>query len=63
MWRLGGGGPGRHGYDGHSGATSNVEGASDEPDPKRTVSVTTRAVDFLKHRKVAREPSFLQVSY
>ena len=62
-WHLGGGGPGRHGYDEHSGPTSNREGASGAPDPKRTVSVTTRAVDFMRHRKMAGEPFFLQVSY
>lgn len=62
-WHLAGGGPGRHGYDQHSGTTSNAEGGMDVPDPKRTVSVTTRAVDFLKHRQRANEPFFLQVSY
>ena len=62
-WHLGGGGPGRHGYDDHSGPTSNREGGSGPPDPKRTVSVTTRALDFLQHRKQAGEPFFLQVSY
>ena len=62
-WHIGGGGPGRHGYDDHSGPTSNREGRADAPDPKRTVSVTTRAVDFLDHRKQEGEPFFLQVSY
>lgn len=62
-WHLGGGGPGRHGYDEHSGATSNREGGSPAPDPKRSVSVTTRALDFLRHRQIAEEPFFMQVSY
>ena len=62
-WHLGGGGPGQHGYDQHSGTTSNREGGAPAPDPKRTVSVTTRAVDFLRHRSDAGEPFFLQVSY
>ena len=62
-WHLGGGGPGKHGYDEHSGSTSNAEGGTASPDPKRTVSVTTRALDFLKHRQQANEPFFLQVSY
>lgn len=62
-WHLGGGGPGRHGYDDHSGPTSNREGGTDAPDPKRTVSVTTRALDFLRHRARAGEPFFMQVSY
>ena len=62
-WHLGGGGPGRHGYDEHSGTTSNREGASPAPDPKRTVSVTTRAIDFLRHSKAAGDSFFLQVSY
>jgi len=62
-WHLGGGGPGKHGYDEHSGTTTNAEGGSPAPDPKRTGSVTTRAVDFLRHRKRAGEPFYLQVSY
>lgn len=62
-WHLAGGGPGRHGYDDHSGPTSNREGGTGPPDPKRTVSVTTRAIDFLRHRQSAGEPFFLQVSY
>lgn len=62
-WHLAGGGPGRHGYDQHSGSTSNREGGTRAPDPKRTVSVTTRALDFLRHRRAAGEPFFLQVSY
>lgn len=62
-WHLGGGGPGKHGYDDHSGPTSNREGRSPAPDPKRTVSVTTRALDFLRHRSQAGEPFFMQVSY
>lgn len=62
-WHLGGGGPGRHGYDDHSGPTSNREGGAPAPDPKRTVSVTTRALDFLRHRRAAQEPFFMQVSY
>ncbi len=62
-WHLGGGGPGRHGYDDHSGPTSNREGGTPAPDPKRTVSVTTRALDFLRHRRDASEPFFVQVSY
>ncbi len=62
-WHLGGGGPGKHGYDEHGGTTGNIEGNSPDPDPKRTVSITTRAIDFLSHRKRANEPFFLQVSY
>ena len=62
-WHLGGGGPGKHGYDQHSGTTSNAEGGAGPPDPKRTGSVTTRAVDFLRHRSAARDPFFMQVSY
>ena len=62
-WHLAGGGPGEHGYDEHSGSTSNREGGTAAPDPKRTVSVTTRALDFLRHRRSAGDPFFLQVSY
>ena len=62
-WHLGGGGPGGHGYDEHSGPTSNREGGTPAPDPKRTVSVTTRAIDFLRHTRATGDPFLLQVSY
>ena len=60
-WHLGGGGPGVHGYDEHDGPTTNREGRRRPPDPKRTISITNSALDFLERK--ARRPFFLQVSY
>jgi arylsulfatase A-like enzyme len=60
-WHLGGGGPGRHGYDEHDGETTNKEGQEPPPDPKRTISITDSALDFLERRADGR--FFLQVSY
>jgi len=62
-WHLGGGGPGEHGYDEHSGDTTNREGGSEPPDPKRTVSVTDSAVDFLEKRAGDGRRFYMQVSY
>jgi len=62
-WHLGGGGPGEHGYDEHSGDTTNREGGSQPPDPKRTVSVTDSAVDFLEKRAGDGRRFYMQVSY
>jgi len=62
-WHLDGGGPGEHGYDEHSGNTSNREGGAEPPDPKRTPSVTDAAVQFLEQRGEDGRGFFLQVSY
>ena len=61
-WHMGGGSPGRHGYDEHSGLTSNAQGRIGEPDPKRTSEVTKQAVEFIQQHANQR-PFFLQVSY
>jgi len=34
-----------------------------DPDPKRTASVTLRAIDFIKRQTAEKRPFFLQVSY
>ncbi len=60
-WHLDGGGPGEHGYDFHDGATTNAEGSTPSPDPKRTPFVTARAIEFLERNR--EKPFFVQVSY
>jgi arylsulfatase A-like enzyme len=62
-WHMNGGGPGRHGYDEHDGATTNEEGVAEAPDPKRTPSLTARALGFLDARARDGRPFYLQVSY
>ena len=62
-WHLAGGGPANHGYDEHSGETSNREGGSPPPDPKRTISVTDSAVEFLESRAEDGKQFYMQVSY
>lgn len=62
-WHLAGGGPGAHGYDEHSGETTNREGAEPAPDPKRTPSVTDQAVKFLEARAEDERLFYMQVSY
>ena len=61
-WHMAGGSPDRHGYDFHSGPTTNGPGRQGEPDPKRTGEVTQAAVDFLDEHGT-NSPFFLQVSY
>ena len=62
-WHMGGGSPGRHGYDQHDGLTTNAEGFIDEPDPKLTGKVTDEAVAFLQGQAASGRPFYLQVSY
>lgn len=61
-WHMGGGSPDRHGYDAHSGLTSNRQGSVGEPDPKRTGEVTTQATEFIAEH-AGKSPFFVQVSY
>ena len=61
-WHMGGGSPENHGYDFHSGTTTNRQGNIGEPDPKRTGEVTKEAIQFLKKQAERGGPFFLQVS-
>ena len=61
-WHMGGGSPARHGYDDHSGPTTNAQGRRGEPDPKGTGDVTRQAVEFIRAH-AGKNPFFLQVSY
>jgi arylsulfatase A-like enzyme len=62
-WHMGGGSPGRHGYDEHSGLTTNEEGRSPPPDAKRTTEVTNQSIHFIREQAASANPFFLQVSY
>lgn len=61
-WHMGGRSPEEHGYDFHSGPTTNGPGRQGAPDPKRTGEVTDAAVEFLEQHGQT-SPFFLQVSY
>jgi arylsulfatase A len=62
-WHMGGGSPERHGYDEHSGLTTNAEGRSPPPDAKRTREVTDQAIAFIRKHAETSTPFFVQVSY
>ena len=62
-WHMGGENPERHGYDAHSGATTNAPGEQGAPDPKRTSEVTDEAVRFIAEQAEAGRPFFVQASY
>lgn len=68
-WHVAGGGPGSHGFDAdaNDGATGNAVGdtgtAPLNTDPKRTYSITDRAVDYLDSRVTSGTPFYLQVSH
>ena len=63
-WHIYGGGPGKHGYDVHDGATTNAEGNSKDPkDPKLIFSMTRKAIGFMETQAKAGKPFYLQVSH
>ncbi len=62
-WHLGSGGPGSHGYDEHDGDTANLDDLQEESDPKKTFSVSKRAMEFMSTQARIHRPFFMQVSY
>ena len=62
-WHMGGGSPDRHGYDAHSGLTTNDEGFAPQPDAKRSDQVTDDAIAFIDEQAQAGRPFFAMVSY
>jgi len=68
-WHIAGGGPVSHGFDAdaNDGATGNGEGdIGTQPinaDPKRSYSITDRAISYLNSRAGAGTPFYLQVSH
>ena len=63
-WHIYGGGPAKHGYDVHDGATTNAEGNSKDPeDPKLIFSITRKAITFMETQAKDGKPFYLQVSH
>ncbi len=63
-WHLGGGGPGRHGFDQHDGDTDNRgPGLYEDPNPKDIFGVTRRAVAFMDDQVAAGKPFYVQLSH
>ena len=65
-WHLAAGGPARFGYDESDGPTGNRPGsvpANLPDDPKKTFSITRRAIAFMQEQVQAGHPFYLQVSY
>ena len=62
-WHMGGESPERHGYDAHSGPTTNAPGDQGAPDPKRSGEVTDEVLRFIAEQAEAGRPFFVQVSY
>jgi len=63
-WHLGGGGPGRHGFDAHDGNTGNGgPGSLADPNPKDIFGITARANAFMEKQANAGEPFYLQLSH
>lgn len=63
-WHLGGGGPGRHGYDAHDGDVGNE--AADRyaaPNPVDVVGMSRRATEFMRANRDAGRPFFIQLSW
>jgi arylsulfatase A-like enzyme len=65
-WHLAAGGPEKFGYDESDGPTGNREGGmrTNLPDdPKKTFSITRKAIGFMQEQVKAGHPFYLQVSY
>ena len=63
-WHLGGGGPGRHGYDVHDGNTGNRDAARHvDPNPVDIFGMSRRANAFMEENTEAGKPFFIQLSY
>jgi arylsulfatase A len=63
-WHIGGGGPGRHGYDEHDGDTGNEHAFRfQDPNPVDIFGMAERAERFMKKCRDARRPFFVQLSW
>ncbi len=63
-WHLGGGGPGRHGFDVHDGNTGNEDAEPFvDPNPVDIVGMTDRAKTFIDESLEQERPFYLQMSY
>ncbi|MFO1064968.1 MAG: sulfatase-like hydrolase/transferase [Pirellulales bacterium] len=63
-WHIGGGGPGRHGYEEHDGDTGNENAAKFvDPNPVDIFGMADRAEQFMAKAKRDRKPFFIQLSW
>jgi len=63
-WHIGGGGPGKHGYDEHDGDTGNEEAFQfTDPNPVDIFGMATRAEAFMEKNANAGKPFFVQLSW
>ena len=64
-WHVGGGGPGRHGFEAHDGATGNhnLDAHAEDPNPKDVFGITGRAVAFMHAAVSSDRPFYMQLSH
>jgi arylsulfatase A-like enzyme len=63
-WHIGGGGPGRHGYDEHDGDTGNEHAFQfQDPNPVDIFGMAERAERFMRRNRDAGKPFFIQLSW
>jgi arylsulfatase A len=63
-WHIGGGGPGKHGYDEHDGDTGNEEAFQfTDPNPVDIFGMAERAEAFMEKNARAGKPFFIQLSW
>jgi len=63
-WHIGGGGPGKHGYDEHDGDTGNEEAFHfTDPNPVDIFGMAERAESFMEKNAKAGKPFFIQLSW
>lgn len=63
-WHIGGGGPGRHGYDEHDGDTGNEHAYRfQDPNPVDLFGMADRAAAFMEKNSKAGKPFFIQLSW
>ena len=63
-WHIGGGGPGRHGFDEHDGDTGNEHAFQfTDPNPVDIFGMAERAGQFMEKNNKAGKPFFIQLSW
>jgi arylsulfatase A-like enzyme len=63
-WHIGGGGPGKHGYDEHDGDTGNDEAFRfTDPNPVDLFGMAARAEAFMEKNVGSGKPFFIQLSW
>ena len=63
-WHVGGGGPGRHGFDEHDGDTGNEQAFKfTDPNPVDIFGMADRAAIFMERNAKSGKPFFIQLSW